>query len=357
MEPGLVCRVRYKEWTEEGRLRAPVFQELLEDASVDDCARPPAAGAGGPRGDPVPAERRRPEPDELELSNLDKTFWPEEGYTKGDLVTYYRTIAPWLLPYLRDRPLVLTRYPDGIEGKSFFQKNAPDFAPDWIRTEAVWSEGSERDIRYFVVDDPTSLVYLANLATIPLHVWASRIADLEHPDWCLIDLDPKEAPFEDVVALALETRGLCQEIGLPAYVKTSGSTGLHVKIPMGGLLTHDETRSLGELLARVVAAGRPDIATLVRDPARREGKVYLDYVQNGRGRLVVAPYSVRPRPGATVSTPLRWDELEAGASTGDFTIRTVPERLERIDADPMRPVLDEEPDLMGALERLRARLD
>ncbi len=328
VEPGLLCRVRYKERTEEGRLRAPVFLGLDEETALE----------------PAP---------EVTISNPEKVFWPEEGYTKGDLVGYYSAVAPRLLPFLRDRPVVLTRYPDGIGGKHFFQKDAPDFVPEWIRTEVVWSEGAEREISYFIVNDLPTLLYLANLATIPLHVWASRVADLDRPDWCVLDLDPKEAPFGDVVALALEVRRLCEEIGLPAYVKTSGSTGLHVLVPLGGLLDHDRARTLGELLARVVRDRRPEIATLVRDPARREGRVYLDYVQNGRGRLLVAPYSVRARPGAPVSTPLRWEEVEPGLEPRAFTIATVPERLERLGEDPLGPVLQERPDLGAALERLR----
>ena len=327
VEPGLLCRVRYKERTEEGRLRAPVFVDL-EEATLEPSR-------------------------EVAISNPEKVFWPAEGHTKGDLIAYYRDVAPRILPFLRDRPVVLTRYPDGIGGKHFFQKDAPDFAPDWIRTEIVWSEGAAREISYFIVNDLPSLLYLVNLATIPLHVWASRVPDLDRPDWCVLDLDPKQAPFDDVIALALETGRLCREIGLPAYVKTSGSTGLHILVPLGGLLDHDRARTLGELLARVVQSRRPQISTLVRDPAKREGKVYLDYVQNGHGRLLVAPYSVRARPGAPVSTPLRWEEVGPDLDPRAFTITTVPSRLERLGDDPMGPVLEQMPDLAAALERLR----
>jgi len=170
---------------------------------------------------------------ELRLSNLDKVFWPADGFTKGDLVGYYEVIAEWLLPYLKDRPVVLTRYPDGIEGKSFFQKDAPPFVPEWLRTERMWSEETKRDIDYFVCDDEASLLYLANLGTIPLHVWGSRVASLELPDWCILDLDPKEAPFRHVVTVARAIHALCDEIELPCFIKSSGSTGLHVLLPLG----------------------------------------------------------------------------------------------------------------------------
>ncbi len=353
VRPELVARVRYKELTDEGLLRQPVYLGL-EDVPATDCRRP--RGPHATLHEPVPVELGPPPEDEVPLSNLDKVFWPEERYTKGDLIAYYRTIAPWLLPYLEDRPLVLTRYPDGIDGKSFFQKNAPGFEPEWIRTETIWSEGSEREIDYFVASDTASLVYLANLGTIPLHIWASRIGSLDRPDWAVLDLDPKEAPFEDVIEIARATHRLCDEIGLPNYVKTSGSTGMHVLIPLGGQLDYEQARALAQLVARVVVGELPEIATLVRNPAKREGKVYLDYVQNGRGRLVVAPYSVRPLPGAPVSAPVRWREVKRGLTIGRFTIETMPRRVRAMKEDPLLGLLRDRPDLLAALERLQEKL-
>jgi bifunctional non-homologous end joining protein LigD len=174
---------------------------------------PQARGVEGPRG-PIAAPEVPPHQEkELVLTNPEKIFWPKERYTKGDLVAYYRAVAPWLLPYLRDRPVVLTRFPDGIEGKSFFQKDAPPWTPEWIRTEKIWTEETKREIEYFLCDDEESIAFLANLGTIPLHVWSSRVVDLGRPDWCIIDLDPKGAPFTDVVKVALTTRRLCEEIG------------------------------------------------------------------------------------------------------------------------------------------------
>ena len=290
------------------------------------------------------------------LSNLDKVFWPAEGYTKGDLIGFYRTVAPWMLPFLQDRPLVMTRYPDGIEGKSFFQKDAPVFAPDWIRTEVIYSDDAEREVRYFVADDADSLTYVANLGTIPIHVWASRMATLEQPDWTIIDLDPKEAPFADVVTVALAARELCRTIELPSYIKTSGSTGLHLMLPLGRQCTHEQARLVSELLARVLVADLADIATVRRLPAQREGKVYLDYLQNGRGKLLVAPYSVRPLPGAPVSTPLAWSEVEPGLDIKTFTMRTVPERLASRKEDLLTGVLDDRPDLVHVLGKLQERM-
>ena len=375
--PELVAEIRYKEVTDGGLLRHPVFLRLLpvpeegDGATSDkdaehvlptDCRLPRDPRAA--LADPVRVDTSPPPVEELSLSNLDKVFWPEEGYTKGDLIAYYHDIAPWLIKFLKDRPLVLTRYPDGIHGKSFFQKNAPGFQPEWVRTEAIWSEGSEREIHYFIADDPAALVFIANLGAIPLHVWASRIGGLDRPDWCLLDLDPKHkrdgeevyAPFGEVVEVARTIGALCREIGLPSYPKTSGSSGIHVMIPLGGQLDYEQSRTLALLLAKTVAAEIPDRATIVRNPSGRDGKVYIDYVQNGRGRLVVAPYSVRPRAGATVSAPLRWGEVEEGLSMEDFTIRTMPERARALDPDPLLGVLSDAPDLMAALDALQRRM-
>jgi bifunctional non-homologous end joining protein LigD len=283
-------------------------------------------------------------------------FWPQEKYTKGDLIEYYRAIAPWLLPYLKDRPLVLTRFPDGIEGKSFYQKDAPDFTPDWLRTVPIWSEDTQRDIRYFVCDDLDTLLYVANMGSIPLHIWASRVASLELPDWCILDLDPKGAPFEHVVQVARALHRFCEEVELPHFVKTSGSTGIHVLIPLGQQCTFEQSRTLGELLARLVVAELPEISTIIRPIKGREGKVYLDYLQNRTGQLIVAPFSVRPLAGAPVSMPLEWREVKRGLEMSSHTIVTAPQRMAKLGHDPVRPVLEISPDLPAVLERLMGKL-
>src|SRR6266566_4897700 len=357
VEPTLVAEVRYKEWTDEGLLRQPVFVRFRDDKPVTVVA---ILGVGGGERDlELPAEStapRAPLPKEVKFSNLDKVFWPDDGYTKGDLIDYYRAISPWLLPYLKDRPVVMTRYPDGITGKSFFQKDAPAFAPDWLRTERMWSEDTQREIDYFVCDDLESLLYLANLGTIPLHVWGSRTTSLEQPDWCILDLDPKEAPFTHVVTVAKAVKRLCDEIELPCFIKTSGSTGLHVLLPLGRKCTYEQARTLGGLLARVIAAELPDIATITRQVGKRGARVYLDYVQNGHGRLLVAPFSVRPLPGAPVSMPLKWSEVTPKLDIGKFTIRTAPARMNKLKEDPLQPVLELKPDLVSAPARLQERL-
>jgi bifunctional non-homologous end joining protein LigD len=350
--PELICDVRYKQWTGAGHLRHPVYLGQRDDLQPEDCVAPDLERPEEPPAPPTASEPER----RVSLTNLDKVFWPEEGYTKGDLIEYYRQISSWLLPYLADRPVVLTRYPDGIGGKNFYQKDAPEWTPEWVRTESIWSESTQKEIRYFVCDHEESLLYLANLGAIPLHLWSSRASSLPQPDWCILDLDPKEAPFEHVVKIARAIRELCDEIGLPCFVKTSGSTGLHVLLPLGRQCTYDQSRAMGELLARVIVNELPDIATVTRSPSRRGGKVYIDFLQNRHGQLLVSPFCVRPLPKAPVSAPLSWKEVNRGLHIERFTMENVVQRMRRLKEDPLRPVLDLEPDLLGGLQKLHAML-
>ena len=362
VEPRLVCDVRYKEFTRDGLLRQSVFIRFRDDKKPEDVTIPGTGKgeAGGGKGTSdeegltLPPSRV-PLPREVKFSNLDKVFWPAEKYTKGDLIEYYRSVAPWLLPYLKDRPVVLTRYPDGIEGKSFYQKDAPKFVPEWIQTIPIWSEDTQRDIDYFVASDVESLTYLANLGTIPLHIWHSRIDDLTKPDWCLIDLDPKDAPFAQVVTLAKTMKQLCDEVEMPAFIKTTGKSGLHVMLPLGRQLTYDQSLQLAILFSRLLTDRHPDIATTQRTISKREGKVYVDAFQNRAGQLMVSAFSVRPSPGAPVSMPIAWDEVNAKLHNSNWTIANAVKRLEK-KGDPVLPVLQTKPKLVKILERINDRL-
>jgi bifunctional non-homologous end joining protein LigD len=257
-----------------------------------------------------------------------------------------------LLRYLKDRPTVLHRYPDGIDGDMFYQKDMPDWVPPWLRTTTLWSEHSQREIHYVLIDDADGLAFVANLASIPIHAWASRIADLERPDWTIIDLDPKNAPREHVVPLALAIHRLCDDIGLPNFVKTSGQSGLHVLIPLGGQCTFDQARTLAYLIGLIIERQHPDMATTHRNPAARGGRVYLDWGQNAHGQLLVAPYSVRPVAGAPVSMPLVWDEVVPGLDAKQFHMRNALDRITSWASDPIAPVLELRPDLAAALTAL-----
>jgi bifunctional non-homologous end joining protein LigD len=368
VEPRLVCEVRFSDWTNDGGIRHPTFIALRSDKRPEECRReaidashpsPPRRGRGQGEGaaTPVPLSSPPPEsaPKEVKLTNLKKMFWPADGYTKGDLVEYYARVAPLLLPYLRDRPLVLTRYPDGITGKSFFQKDAPEFTPAWVRTERVYSKDAEREIDYFVVDDVESLRYIANSGTIPLHLWASRLGSLERPDWLVLDLDPKGAPFTDVVKVARALHRILDDLELPSYPKTSGATGLHILIPLGARYTYDEVRTFARLLAVLGVEAEPEISTIARPLRSRGGKVYIDFGQNGHGQTVVGPFSLRPLPGAPASCPLTWSEVTARLDPARFTMVTVPKRFEKT-ADPLAPVLTGAIDMAAAVARIEERL-
>ena len=383
VEPLNVCEVRYREVTPDGLLRHAAFLRLRTDKRAVDCERQgrrvesdDAMSDGSKDGvDNSPAltqhdarstqqatqqvtqpAARSPQQElphsPIPFTNLRKVYWPTDGYTKGDLIEYYRAVSPWLLPYLRNRPVVMTRFPDGIDGKSFYQKDAPEFAPSWLRTTPIWSEDTQRNINYFVCDDEESLLYVANLGCIPLHLWASRVGSLELPDWCVLDLDPKEASFSDVIRCAVALRKLCEAIELPSYVKTTGKSGLHVLLPLGRQCTWEQSRTLGELLARFLLRELSDIGTITRHITKRGDKVYLDYLQNRHGQTIVAPFSVRPLAGATVSMPLHWDEVDESLDPRNYTIRNAIARMDQLGADPVLPVLDESPDLRMVLERL-----
>ncbi len=363
VEPRLVCEVRFTEWTDEGGLRHPTFIGLRNDKRPEECRRerfshpPPASEGEGTRA-PAPPDVGSPGQEErgaVRFTNLKKVFWPAEGYTKGDLIAYYQAVAPLLLPYLADRPLVLTRYPDGIEGKSFFQKDAPDFVPSWVRTERIYSKDAQREIDYFIVNDAETLAYVINLGTIPLHLWSARLPSLDRPDWLILDLDPKGAPFTDVVEVARALHRVLGELALPSYIKTSGATGLHLLVPLGARYSHEESRTFARLLALLTVEAVPDIATIARPIRARAGKVYVDFGQNGHGRTVVAPYSVRPLPGAPVSCPLRWSEVTPRLDPARFTLATLPRRFAKM-ADPLAPVLAGSIDMGAAVGRIERRL-
>ncbi len=366
VRPLHVCEVRYAEFTPDGVLRHAVFVRLRADKRPDECERQgwsvlvepeaaiPPVDVQDRRADPPPPPPQAAVQKTVNISTPKKLYWPADGYTKGDLLEYYRAASPWILPYLRNRPVVLTRFPDGIDGKSFYQKDAPDFVPEWIRTIPIWSEETQRDIRYFVCDDEETLRYIANMGSIPLHIWASRVGSLELCDWCVLDLDPKDAPFRDVIRTAVALRALCDAIGLPSFVKTTGKTGLHILLPLGRQCTYEQSRVLGELLARFVLRDLQSIATITRHVQKRGDKVYIDYLQNRHGQTIVAPFSVRPLPGATVSMPLIWDEVNDSLDPRAFTIRTALDRMERLGADPVAGVLDTKPDLGDVLDRLGA---
>ncbi|MEJ0021415.1 MAG: non-homologous end-joining DNA ligase [Candidatus Doudnabacteria bacterium] len=287
----------------------------------------------------------------LKLTNLDKVFWPKEKYTKGDVIDYYQKIAPYILPYLKNRPESLNRHPNGITGKNFFQKDVDHIPPKWAKVENIYSESNDKDIHYLVCQDKATLIYMANLGCIEINPWNSRIGKLHHPDFMIIDLDPEKISFDQVVVVAQTVHEVLNSLKLPSYCKTSGATGLHIYVPMGAKYNYDQVRHLAHQIVILVNSKLPNITSLERHPAKRQGKVYLDYLQNNKGQTLAVAYSVRPKPGATVSTPLEWKEVKKGLSPQDFNIKNIFARLKK-KGDLWKPVLGKGIDLKSVLKRI-----
>jgi bifunctional non-homologous end joining protein LigD len=296
----------------------------------------------------------------LRLSNLDKVFWPKERYTKGDLLAYYFNVADHLLPYLQERPLTMKRMPDGVEGPYFYEKNAPSHTPDWMPICRVESEDDEARLGYndfLMANDPAGLLFVVNLGAIEFHPLHSRCASIDQPDYLFFDLDPfPPASFDDVLAVARHVRAALDVLGLPSYPKSSGATGMQIYIPIQLGPSYSEVRAFVRTLGRAIRQADPKRVTMDWDIKKRTGKIFIDHNMNRRGANISAVYSVRPEPGATVSTPVTWEEVEAGFTPGDFTIVNVHDRLAEV-GDLFRPVLDEPIDLRPALEALGVKAE
>jgi bifunctional non-homologous end joining protein LigD len=266
---------------------------------------------------------------EVKLSNLDKIFWPEKGYTKGDLINYYIEIYPFIHEYLRNRPLSLKIYPDGVEGKSFFQKNAPDYAPHWLTTYPIYSKHRQEAINWIIANKLSDLVWVINKASIELHCWFSTTVHPDKPDFAVFDLDPGPASsFYNVIEVALLIKKILDQLGLVAFIKTSGKNGLHIYIPVKPVYSYTNIKNLLKNIAEMVIKLRPDLATIEWRKKEREGKVYIDYRQNERAKTLPVPYSVRPTLEATISTPIEWDELTPELKPEIFTLENIRKRLD-----------------------------
>jgi bifunctional non-homologous end joining protein LigD len=287
----------------------------------------------------------------LELSHLDKVFWPEKGYTKGDLVDYYREVSKIMLPYIKNRPHNLLRQPNGYAGKSFFQKDVGDLPPEWVKTAKIYSESNQKEIDYLVCDSLDSLLYMVQLGCIEINPWNSRLSSLDKPDWAVLDLDPEDVPFHQVVEVANVVRRVTEELGIPTYPKTSGKTGIHVFIPLASKYDYDQAKRFAEILAHLVHRRTDNITSLERSPSKRQRKIYIDFLQNRESQTLAAPYSVRPTPEATVSTPLEWAEITSKLKPTAFTIKTMPRRLEKT-GDIWQPVLGKPVDITKVLRKL-----
>jgi len=264
------------------------------------------------------------------LTNLNKVYWPVEGYTKGDMIRYYESVSKFILPYLKNRPLSLKRNPNGITEEGFFHKDAGEHAPSWMKVEDIYSDSSHKTIHYLVCNDLPSLVYIANLGCIELNPWNSRVGALDNPDYLVIDLDPAdENTFDQVVEAANVVHDIFARNGTDTYCKTSGSSGLHIYIPMGAKYGYEQVKEFGHIIAMMVVEQIPSFTTIERPLNKRKGRMYIDFLQNRQGQTLASAYSIRPKPGATVSTPLEWKEVKKGLHPSQFTIKNAISRFEK----------------------------
>ncbi|MFZ2804539.1 MAG: DNA ligase D [Patescibacteria group bacterium] len=334
VKPTLVCEVKFQEWTSDGVMRQPIFLGLREDKSAHDV---------------VKEEPRNAAKQPFEFTHAEKVFWPKEKITKGDVLAYYHGVAKYILPYLKDRPESLNRFPGGIEEEHFFQKDMPN-APEWARTVKLHSESENKTINYLVCDDEQTLRYMVQLGCIEINPWNSRIKTISKPDYMIMDLDPEGVPFSAVVKTALAVKEVLDELGAKGYCKTSGGRGLHIYVPLAAKYSYEQARLFSQLVAQFVHEKVPELTSLERNPKKRTHAVYLDSPQNKEGATTVAAYCIRPRPGAMVSTPLRWNEVKIGLDPTKFTIKNTAQRLKKV-GDLWKPVLGKGIDLKKCLDR------
>lgn len=353
-KPELVCEIKYSEITKDGIFRHPVFVAIREDKNPEDTnEKPKEMKAKTPAKRTSTSEKEKEitlDKHKVKLTNQNKIYFPKDGITKGDVIEYYQSVATYILPHLKNRPLSLNRFPNGIDEQSFYQKDASDNIPDWIKTTQVYSESNDKYIDYIYCNDKATLAYLNNLGCIDLNPWNSSLPDLEHPDFLVLDLDPsKKNSFDDVIETALQVNEVLNSIKVKGYCKTSGSTGIHVYIPMGGKYDFDQVKDFAHILMKQVNEKLPKITTLERSLQKRDDKkIYLDYLQNRTGQTLASVYSLRPKEGASVSMPLEWEELKPGLKPTDFNIHNGLERIKE-KGDLFKPVLGKGIDMMKAL--------
>ena len=369
IKPELVCNIKYSEITRDGIFRHPVFTGLRIDKPAEEITTKPddmplkktaakktttrataakksaAKNSAGVSKNTKTVEReneivKKIGKAELKLTNQNKIYWPDDGYTKGDLIDYYEKMADYILPYLKGRPESLNRFPNGIKGDSFYHKDAGDTAPGWVSTAKVFSESNQKDIDYIVCNNKATLLYLANLGCIEMNPWNSTTKNLENPTYMIIDIDPSDNnTFEHVIETALATKEVLDGFGAESCCKTSGASGLHVFVPMGAKYNYEQIKTFAHLVATKVTEMLPDLTTLERSLSKRsKNKIYVDYLQNRGGQTIASVYSLRPKPGATASTPLDWKEVKSGLSPKEFDINTLPERVKKT-GDIFKPVL------------------
>jgi bifunctional non-homologous end joining protein LigD len=401
VKPQLVCEIKFTEWTKDWIARHPIFMGLRKDKSPKDVhiekstnitlqkeaaaaetdvkktAKNKAAGAKASKvttAKQVKDDKRtlgklakttgmqldlsngteqvvKVGKQELKLTNLDKLYWKKEKCRKIDMLNYYFSVAPYMLPYMQDRPQSMHRHPNGIDGASFYQKDTKGKIPDWIQTHKSYSESNDEYIDYLVCRDEATLIYMANAGCIEMHPWHSRVASPENPDWCLIDLDPEGIGFDKVIECAQVVKKVLDALGIEAFPKTSGSTGIHIYIPLGAKYSYEQSKQLAEVVVTLVHQEIPSFTSLERSPSKRKNKIYLDYLQNRNTQTAASPYSLRPKPGVPVSTPLYWEEIKKGLTPTTYNMNNIFDRL-KVEGDIFRGVLGKGIDMDKVLKKI-----
>jgi bifunctional non-homologous end joining protein LigD len=375
-KPKLVAEISYREETKSGAIRQPSFKGLREDKKTNEVVREVAINTNElvrrhklvkQNIIKAPPKRERktllnPKEEtqtrvigghELRFTNLSKVFWPKEGYTKRDMINYYYQVAPYMLPYMKDRPQTLNRHPHGINGESFYQKDVKGKAPSWIETFPYFSHREQKEKEFLLCTNEASLLYIASLGCIEMNPWSSTAKNPDNPDWCIIDLDPDNNSFEQVIQAARVTKEVLDAIDVPSYCKTSGSSGLHIYIPFGAKYTYHDSKEFARRIAKIVHAELPHFTSIERNTAHRGGNMYIDFLQNRPQATVAAPYSLRPKPGATVSAPLYWEEVKKGLKLSNFTLRNMPARLKK-EGDIFKGVLSKGINMQKAIKKIES---
>ncbi|MGZ3998475.1 MAG: DNA ligase D, partial [Flavisolibacter sp.] len=376
VKPKLVAEISYREETNSGAIRQPSFKGLREDKKPTEVVRevpidtskivkehklvkdniiktPPKKERKSLLNPKEETQTRIIGGNELRFSNLSKVFWPKEGYTKRDMINYYYQVALYMLPYMKNRPQTLNRHPHGIDGESFYQKDVKGKAPSWIETFPYFSHREQKEKEFLLCTNEASLLYIASLGCIEMNPWSSTAKTPDSPDWCIIDLDPDENSFEQVIQAAKVTKEVLDAIEVPSWCKTSGSSGLHIYIPFGAKYSYEDSKEFGRKIAKIVHAELPAFTSIERKTAHRGGNMYIDFLQNRPQATVAAPYSLRPKPGATVSAPLHWEEVKKGLKLSQFTLANMPARVKK-EGDLFKGVLGKGINLPKAIKKIES---
>lgn len=361
VKPELVAEIKFTELTKDHIYRHPIFLRLREDIETDDVVFITDKKSKKETMKKATTKKRTAKDNmvkkigkqELKLTNQNKIYFPDDDVTKGDVIAYYQNISQYILPHLKARPQSMNRFPNGIKGLSFFQKDASDETPDWVETQKVFSESSDKYINYIICNDKATLAYLNNLGCIELNVWTSKIQKADNPDYLVLDLDPSEKnSFDDVIETALAVKEVLDLAGIEGYPKTSGSSGIHIYIPTNGKYSYEQVKDFGHLLMQMVQQKLPELTTLERSLQKRDkDKIYLDYLQNRRGQTLASVYSLRPKKSAPVSMPLEWAEVKRGLQPTDFNIYNALNRITE-KGDLFKPTLGKGIDMLKAIKKL-----